>query len=226
MTNDAAPHEPRRDSPTVDFTRRAAAGDAEAFRYLYERHFHRVLRATALRLGRMLKHCEHEIEDAVHEAFSDTFLRIENQTIPDIYTDGAFRAYVSAAADNQVRSRARRAQADKRGGDQVRRRADLIADSSAGETLFSLLQGEGPSPSQVARANELEERLERAILDLEEPYRTAIELHYICQMSNAEIAATGRLISPRSKEPVQTREAVKLIVYRARRMLDPLLDDA
>jgi RNA polymerase sigma factor (sigma-70 family) len=176
-----------------------------------------VLRATAARLGFLLSHCRHEIEDAVQAAFADTFRRLQEKSIADILTDGAFRRYIATAAANQVRQMRRQADADKRGGGKVQRRGDLVRGDD--ESVFDVLGAPGAGPSTVADRNEREQQLEKAVLDLPEPYRTAIQLHCYCGLSYEEIAASGELLSSRSKQPIRTREAVKLVVHRARQRL-------
>lgn len=198
---------------TVELSRRASDGDEAAFSELYARHFGRVLRITALRLGSLLGNSPDRIEEAVQYAFSDTFLRIRDGRVPEIHTEHAFRRYVAAAAANRVRSEQRMDDADRRGGG---------SKITASETLFDLIATAKPGPGTLLDLSQSELRLEAAVLDLPASYRCAIELHCYAGMSAAEIAESGELVSPSGK-PVTTSDGVRLIVHRARKMLSAAL---
>ena len=201
---------------TVALVRKAAVGDEEAFTGLFERHFQRVLRMTALRLGHLLRERRDEVEDAVHEAFADVFQRIRGGGITGLDTDGSFRRYIGRAASNAVLQGHREQRAAKRGGGRVRRQRDLVAADDS--TLFGWVRSPDPGPSTVAYQADLEERLERAVLALDEPYRTAIELRAFADMSYAEIAASGELAYP-SGDVLTSPQAIRMVVLRARERL-------
>ena len=203
-------------STTVSYTKRAAAGDEVAFELLFERHYQRVLRMTALRVGQLLDHCYDQIEDAVQFAFSDTFLRIREDSVSGIHTDQAFRRYVTRAAANHFLGMKRAANAQRRGSGKVRQ---------CSETLFAILGTKEPGPTTILSARELETSLEAAILGLPDAYRKALELHCYAGMGYEEIAVSGELVS-RSGRVVTTADGVRLIVHRARNMLNAVVDTA
>lgn len=195
---------------TVDLTSRAATGDDAAFEGLYSRHYERVLRITALRVGRMLGNCRHEIEDAVQEAFAETLLRIRENAIPGIHAEHAFRRYIATAAANRVRSFRRKNDAKIRGGEhrQVQH-----------ESLFDLLGTNAPGPVTLQALKEMESRLEAELLALPEHYRLVLEMHCLQGMSYQEIAESGELRSGRG-EVVGRVDMVRLMVHRARCKLE------
>lgn len=195
---------------TVSLTRRAEGGDESAFDELFARHYERVLRITALKLGKLLENCSEEVEDAVQFAFADTFLRLREGRIEGIHADHAFRRYVATAAANRVRSVKRSNETQLRGGGRVH---------AATETLFGMLGTKDPGPSTLVDLDEIEKSLEKSVLALPEAYRKAIELHCYAGMGYGEIAESKELVSPRGKA-VTTADGVRIIVHRARKMLD------
>ncbi|MGE3171374.1 MAG: RNA polymerase sigma factor [Planctomycetota bacterium] len=207
--------------PTVILVRRAVAGDDAAFHDLFRRHYQRVVQATALHEGWLLRDCRDEVEDAVHEAFADVFQRMRSGAIADIESIGAFRAYVRTAASHAVHRHRRHHGAQKRGGRRVRRRADLVADDEG--SVFAELGVDAAGPGTLlGDAEDLARRqqlLEEAVQALPQPYRAALELSVYCGLTNAEIAASGDLRSSRDDQPIRTPTAVKVVVFRARQLL-------
>ena len=209
------------DSRTVLDTLGAQQGDEHAYTRLFDRHYPRILRATALRLGLHIGSCDADVESAVQEAFFDAFQRLRQGDIPDIHTPGAFRRYVARAAKNRVIDTQRRRAANIRGGGKVRRISSVLGDASS--SLLGMLAGGAAHTGRDDFSAEREARLEQAILELEEPYRTAIELRYVCGMSPREIAETGELRAKRDHQPIRRDAHVRLVLFRARdRLRDKL----
>ena len=209
--------EPPKPPTTVALVRSAAVGDEQAFTALFERHYQRVLRMTAIRLGHLLRERRDEIEDAVHETFADVFQRIRAGEVAGLDTDGSFRRYIGKAATNAVLQHRRNQQAQKRGAGRVHLRRDLVTDGEDG-TLFGWVRSPDPGPRTQAYHVDLEGRLERAVLDLDEPYRTAIELRAFADMSYAEIAE-GRELAYPSGDVLTSPQAIRMVVLRARERL-------
>ncbi len=194
---------------TVQLCIRARRGDQQALAELYERHFGRVRRSAALRMGRRLKQCEQDIDDVVHDAFADVLRRLQEGELEGLETDGAFRNYLATVVLNEIRAKARRADTQKRGQGRER----LWTDSSD-SSMSELCQATNiPRPSEVARVREIEEHVEAAMLRLSDRYRRVLDLVYHCGMTPAEIAAAG-LLDGESKP-----EAIRLILFRARQQL-------
>ena len=197
---------------TVELTLRAEAGDDEAFTELYRRHYDRVRRSAALRMGKLLKQCEQDIDDVVQDAFADVFQRLREGRLNRIHTEGALRRYMATVVLNMIRNRARR-----------RPHQLFMCDIAQHTSFLECLAGKGPRPSQDAHGAELEERIEAAILELESPYRDAIDLVFHCGMRSAEIAEQGLITRPSDGDVYRTAEAVRLILHRARRKLADIL---
>ena len=217
MTDSPAPPQPPSDDDdltrTVLDTLGAAQGDGDAYTRLFERHFARILRATAMRLGISSQTCDADVEAAVQDVFLATFEKLREGRIQGIHTPGAFRRYVARAAKNRVIDELDRRKAIARGGGKVRRIGSLLGENSP--SLLGLVAEDPAAIEQLAR-HSLEERLEQAILSLEEPYKSAIEMSYLFEMSPTEIAATGSLRQRSDQSQVSKPAAVRLILHRAR----------
>src|ERR1041384_418210 len=83
--------------PDAELARRAAAGDAGAFRALYEAHFDFVLRAC-----RRLGLDEHDAEDAVQETFVVAHRKLRS------FREGKLSTWLFRIAANIVSARHRR----------------------------------------------------------------------------------------------------------------------
>lgn len=147
--------------------------------------------------------------------------------MPGIHSDGVFRAYITAAAESRLRTMRRHAMVQKRGAGRVVRsvEANGVEPSSDGCSVLSMLAGALPTPSQIVVGRERETRVERAVANLPEPYRTALLLRFAHEQSNEEIAAAASLCSPRTGMPLTAPKQVKAIVHRARSMLAAALPD-
>lgn len=165
---------------TVELVRSAQGGDAEALERLMTRYLPRVRQIVALRAGRRLKDFG-DLEDIAQE----TVLRVF-QGLRRIQQDseGAFRNWVARCVECEIVDHIRKADAKKRGGVNVRR----FGDFDGCDLHSSVLKGHDPTPSQVASAKELGERIEAALLAMPKHSREVIILRSLCDMSYAEIA--------------------------------------
>ena len=108
----------------------------------------------------------------------------------------------------------------KRGNETAGRGEGRVQRGSV--TLFQLIGTDEPGPTTRLGLEELEQRLEASVLELPDAYRRAIELHCLAGMSAAEIARSGELTSPTGKA-VSTPDGVRVIVHRARKLLESVL---
>lgn len=167
---------------TLRLAHAAKAGDRGALSDLFERYEPRVRRIVALRLGKPI-HRVAEFDDLVQDTLLRAlkgFERFEPRSV------GEFRNWLASCAVSAIRDHERGRQAKKRGSGEERRFADLGVEPLSA-TIFA---GSTPSPSKIAIDNERENELELAILQLNERYREAIILRYLCEMSPEEVAET------------------------------------
>jgi RNA polymerase sigma-70 factor (ECF subfamily) len=165
---------------TVKLVRAAQGGDRRALEDLFERYQPRVRQIVALRVGRRLRQLG-ELEDIAQEALLKAFQGLDRF---EQRSEGSFRNWLASCVECEIRMHLRAAAAQKRGGGKVRRFGD--ADSAL--LVSSLFAGNEPSPSDVARAAELSERLEATLLEMPEHHREVIILRGLCEMSYKEVA--------------------------------------
>ena len=166
---------------TEHLVRSAQRGDAEAVEDLFRRYLPRVRQIVALRLGYRQTDFS-TFEDLVQEALLRVF---ENLDKYQQSSEGGFRNWVATCVGNTVRNCLRDARAAKRGGGRVRVFAELAPENLA-SAIFS---GKGPTASAVVAGKETLERLEAALLSLEERERELIILRRLCEMSYGEVAS-------------------------------------
>jgi len=184
----------------------AQGGDREALNDLFARYLPRVRRIVASRMGQRLHELfDHEdlIQDALGSAIGG-LQRFEHRS------EGSFCNWLAQCVENTMRNHARHDAALKRGGGRVKRFADF-SDSLA-ESIFA--DGKGLPPSGRARAREDEERIEAALLRLNQRYREVINLRVYCEMSYQEIAETMNLT---------TENTANVLFLRARHQLGKML---
>lgn len=136
---------------------------------------------VALRMGKRLAEIE-GYEDMVQDSMLDAF---ESLAAFQHKTEGSFRNWLATLAHNTIRDRARKATAQKRDAD----RARPLHEVRAFALSDSIIASREPTPSELAMGRELEDKLEAALLQLDERQRRVIELRRICEMSFEEIAA-------------------------------------
>lgn len=175
------------DDATFELLQRARAGEAAAIAALHARFEPRVRGLAALRLGSTL-HDLVDCDDVVQEAMATAFARLAQF---EGHSEGAFVCWLAAIVERRVLDALRAGRAQKRGGGGVVRRADL------GITTVAALAGpdRGPSPSQVAGADELEAGLAKALLALGAPLREIVFCRLVLEMDFAEIASSLQIAS-------------------------------
>jgi RNA polymerase sigma-70 factor (ECF subfamily) len=174
--------------------RRAGSGDEDAFEILFDRY------AGALRAwigqslsGRLRRKVS--VADVLQEARITALARCLD------FEDrgrGSARAWLFKIVEHKIRDAVRRyAGTAKRGA---------VREVTRGERPDTArFAAEGPSPSEVAGAGELGERLREALLALPEDYREVLRLARLEELPLREVAARmGR-----------SREAVKKLYGRA-----------
>ena len=190
---------------TLALVRAARDGDSCALEALFERYYPRVCRIVSLRLGQtMRRFLDHE--DLVQDSLMDAFRSLDGF---GRRSEGSFRNWLACVVENNIRDQWRRATAAKRGG------VPAPSMPKCGDSLLSesLFPGRGPTPSQAAAARELEERLEQALLSLDERLRRVIEMRRLCGMSYAEIAEELELGGESSARSLLARAVSKLSSY-------------
>jgi len=186
--------------------RAAQAGDTAALDGLFARYLPRVRAMVAARIGHTARQMV-EIDDLVQETLRDALLGLQSL---DADTDGLFAHWLARSIENNVRDALRRGRAQKRGGALVRRFADL--ERTLSDSLFPDRE---LAVSQVLRGQELEELIERKLLQLGERYREVIALRVRGGLSYREIAAAMGLPS---------ENTANVLFLRARSRLAELLD--
>ena len=170
------------DSPetTLSLVRAAQEGERDALERLFARYLPRVQQIVALRLGYPLRaFVSHE--DLVQDALLNVFEKLDQF---EARSEGSFRNWLARCVANSVNEHLRKQQAKKRGGGRRRVLTEFEGDDLA-TTIFA---GKSPSPSALLRGRETAERIEAALLKMEERHREVILLRRFCEMSYAEIA--------------------------------------
>jgi RNA polymerase sigma-70 factor (ECF subfamily) len=164
-------------SETVLQLRAIQDGDRDAMNQLLARYLPWVRQTAALRLGQPLRDCQ-DLDDIVQQTLLDAFRSLASfeQT-----TEGGFRHWLAQVVLNNVRDAARR-----RGRHAERQ---VRGDSSSSTGGWARVPSADASPSQLAQANELEARIEDAMLRLTATHREILVLRDRCGMEYAEIAS-------------------------------------
>lgn len=164
---------------TADLLSAAQEGDSDAVERLLARYYPLVTRIVELRIqGRI--HGDAEAEDIVQETMLDVFRglhRFEEQS------EGKYRHWLARIVENNIRDRQRFLLREKRGAGRVRRFADFSRSS-----LQQSIAGACPTPAAEFRAEELERRIEEAMLRLKPADREIIILRKLCRMEYEEMA--------------------------------------
>lgn len=187
--------------PTLQLLASARAGDRRALDELFARLLPRVRAVVALRMN-----CREtdlwEREDLVQETLLDAFRSLPSF---EVRGEGALIHWLARLVQNNLADHARHRNALRRDeGRRVRRtdRSTVLTDSVLGV--------EGATPSQFAQADETEERVETALLALEERQRRVIELRRLCELSFEEIATELGLGGASSARSLYSRALAEL----------------
>lgn len=170
---------------TDDLLRQAAAGDRECWGLLLSRHRDRLVRMIALRIddrlaGRL------DASDVIQEAYLEASARLpEYLKQPDVpffvwlrFLTGQRLAFLHRHhLGVHMRNAAREVSLDAGG---------VPATTAAG--LADRLVGHEPRPSEVAVRNEIRQRFEAALNELEPVDREVIAMRHYEQLTNAETA--------------------------------------
>ncbi len=164
---------------TMQLFEDARNGDRVAAEELFERLLPRVRKIAALRMG-WRETDLWEREDLVQETLLDAFRSLASF---EARSEGALCHWLAQLVQNNLIDHARRRKAQRRDeGRRVRRsaRSTILTDSVLGT--------DRATPSKFAQAKETEERVEAALLAMDERERRVIELRKLCDMSFEEIA--------------------------------------
>lgn len=159
----------------------ARDGDRLALERLFERYLPRVRQIVAVRMGKRLRAIA-EVEDLVQDAMVKVLQGLGSY---EPRSEGSFRSWLARCVQNAIVDRAREQEAAKRGAGKLRRFADL-GSTRLSDSVFA---GKDPTASAILRGKEFEERLEEALLGLEEHQREIIVLRYLCEMPYEEVAS-------------------------------------
>jgi RNA polymerase sigma-70 factor (ECF subfamily) len=188
--------------PVLDLVRAyRARRDGESLDRLFRACYPLVLRIVELRLRRRLRG-DQEAEDLAQDSLLDVLRSLKYFATK---SEGAFRNWLATIVENNLRDREKRARAAKRSGRPVLRFSDLPATGP----LLRLVD-EHPPPGAELAASELEERIQRAMAELEEPYREVLILRRLCNLSYTEIATTVGYIGASSARSAYTRAMTRL----------------
>lgn len=166
---------------TVALVESAQRGDRVAVEGLFARYLPLVRRMAALSLGKTKRELIDE-DDVVQEALFEAFRRLDSF---EVRSPGSFKYWVGSLVENKIRDRLRRERALKRGGGEVQR----LGAFSTSARLESSLADDGPTPTQEARAAELEEQIDAALLQLGDEDRRIFQMRNLCGMEYGEIAS-------------------------------------
>jgi RNA polymerase sigma-70 factor (ECF subfamily) len=194
-------------STTVVQIRAAKDGDQHALNELLARYLPRVRMAVMIRTGHMPK-TSIDVDDLVQEVLINA---IRNLDTFEARTEGGFTHWLMTIAINKIRDARRHEGRKKRGRGAVRPLADLAATTSGGAAVPS----GRTTPSEAAKANELDEARHRALLKLPPRYRNIIVDHDLLGFTHEEIA---------QKLGFETANPARALYNRAARKLRKLLE--
>ena len=166
---------------TLRLVRSAQAGDASALEALFARYVPVVRQIVALRMGWRLRQML-DVEDLVQNALVRILQSLEKF---EPRSEGSFRNWLARCVEREIVDTHRAETRAKRGGGAVAR----FGDCDASVLHSSIFGADGSTPSAHARAGELAERLEEALLEMPAHERELIVLRALCDMSYEEIAA-------------------------------------
>ena len=171
----------------------AAKGDERAFMDLYDYFFDRIWRYVSFRVD------SEEVEDLVSEIFYKCVKSLK-QYKPQ--KKATFASWIFRIAHNQV-------------VDYYRKQKELMGTELEEEFFLKLKDEKEPSPDQKVLKHEEVHLIHKLLKKLKPNHREILELKYLEEFSNAEIASiTGK-----------TEGNVRIIQLRALREMRKLLDE-
>ncbi len=179
---------------TIGLVRGAQDGDRRALEDLFSRYLPRIRQIVALRTGRKLRQML-ELDDIVQEVLLKLLRGLDRF---DANSEGSFRHWLARCAECEIVDRARHLDRKKRGGGQIRRFADCDSRLLRSSIFHD---DDAATPSELAQADELAERIEDELLAMSEHNREVIILRAVCGMSYSEVAQELGI------EPVSARVA-------------------
>jgi RNA polymerase sigma-70 factor (ECF subfamily) len=165
-------------STTVLQIRAARDGDAAAADALFTRYAPKVRQLVERRLGGELRGFA-QIDDVLQESMLDAYRGIEDFKDEG---DGRFIQWLTRIVENNICDLRRRLQPRKQGLAQM----PEPSSSSSGEGLAA--RAREPSPSEIARGDELAQVVEQALARVHPTYRKIILLREMRGLSYEEIA--------------------------------------
>jgi len=181
LPDDPLPTEPSANEATSILVARAKEGDRAALEALFVRSYDRLERVVRIRFGEP-RGRRFELKDVIQEAFGEAFRRL-HQFEPR--AGARFLDWVARIAENKLRSGWRRETAKKR--DERRELRLAPPDESSPLTLDRALADPGPTPSQVAHAADLSQRIDACLAQLDVEEREVLILRYYLDASWPEI---------------------------------------
>ena len=183
---------------TAERIRSAQSGDRDAADELFTEYAPIVRRGLRRMLGERYRRQLGDSEDATQDALIAAF-----QSLPkyEHQGDGAFLAWLLCLAERAALQRLRGAGAQKRGGGRVGHLESLDGPDP---------RDADPSPSQVARGHELEERVRHAIDGLPDNERQCLLLKRYLGLDTAEIQAELGLPTPGAVRALLSRAQTRL----------------
>lgn len=192
--------EERREGPDASesmiLLERARGGDRAAAEELFHRLIPKVERIVALRMGRRISELWDQ-DDVVQETLKDAYKGLGSF---EMRHEGALCHWLATLVHNNLLDHQRRQRAAKRDGKRV-----APPTGSSTPLAASVFGHDSTTPSRIAEAAELEERIEQALLSLDERQRRVIELRKLCDLSFEEIAAELGLTQASSARALYSR---------------------
>jgi RNA polymerase sigma factor (sigma-70 family) len=174
---------------TIQLLERARAGDNSAVESLFSRYLPELRRWASGRLPRWARDLA-DTTDLVQETLLQTFKRLDSF---EPRSEDAFRAYLHQAVMNRVRDELRR----------HRRRPESTA-------FDSQHPDEGPSPVELAMAQQARDHYEQALATLSDGDREAVVGRLELGFSYAELAEALGKPSPEAARKAAQRALVRL----------------
>lgn len=184
-------------------------GDVAAWGELYERLFPRMRTCAVLAMGRAALTASQSVDDIVHDVFTDVLTRVRAGRAPRFDDLDGVARYLAGAVHHMVISLGR-----QRGRRQ---------DARLGTVTQGQLPQRGPGPRTASALRDgfavAMRRVEDALLELPEHYRTLIALRYLSEMDSEAICARmpGKDgVGQRYTTPEQVRTALFHAMERLR----------